>query len=234
MRVDLEKVRIVRSTLASWGPANFRPFPWRQDRIGYSVYVAEVLLQQTFAAKVVSVYNAFVLRYPNYERLAAADIRTLKRLIKPLGLPFRAEILKKTARRVTSEFNGETPKDRGSLVSLHGVGDYIADAVLCYAFGEKVIPIDTNVNRVIGRLFGITYPHCNSTDKAEVKAVCSALAKRVRRPASLNYAILDFAAGVCTFYKPACLSCPLRMSCCYYLKSQSAENTNVEPNVQPL
>jgi len=189
-----------------------RAFPWRETSDPYRIIVAELLLQQTFARKVVPIYEEFLRRYPSATELARAHASKIRSLILPLGLQYRAKTLKALGRILVEENAGKVPDDLRSLLKLPGVGAYTANAVLCFAYGKRRPVVDTNVVRVLQRFFGSKKPlRPGETDRMIWEFAERVLPQRDAR--RYNIAILDFAALVCTHYKPQCSTCPLRKHC---------------------
>lgn len=197
-----------------WYETNRRDFPWRQTTDPFRILVSEMLLHQTFARKVVPVYQALVEKYPTPAHFSRARSKTIRGIIQPLGFLYRADRLKAIGKKLVDDFDGAVPREEQDLLSLPGVGPYTASAVRCFGFEEQVPIIDTNVLRVYRRVFS-TAPHSTKLgpDKASVEVAKEALPKA--RARDYNYAILDFAALVCTHYNPTCASCPLLEVCDY-------------------
>jgi len=105
------------------------------------------------------------------------------------------------------------PRDRGQLLTLTGVGDYVADAVRCFAFGDSVAIVDTNTVRVAGRYFGFEFGPESRRQRDVIDAVARLLAKRA--PKDSNMALLDFAATICTAVRPGCEICPVARACAW-------------------
>jgi A/G-specific adenine glycosylase len=156
--------------------------PWRSTRDPYAILVSEVMLQQTQVARVVPRYRAWLERWPVVEDLAAASTASVIREWQGLGYNRRALGLQRAARRVAAD---GWPDD---LTSLPGVGPYTAAAIRRFAFGEDVLPVDVNVERVLRR----TGHHFT--------------------PASAQ-ALMDLGATLCLARVPRCDTCPLSDSC---------------------
>ncbi len=146
-------------SIMNWYNSNKRSFPWRNTDNPYYVLVAEILLQQTNVGKVEPAYLEIIKRYPVVSKLAKTDLPELEKIIRPLGLVYRAENLIKCAKIIKDNFNGDLPNNKSKLKELPGVGDYISDTILCYAFDGKVIPIDTNYARLFKRLNNLNSEH---------------------------------------------------------------------------
>jgi A/G-specific adenine glycosylase len=185
--------------------------PWRRGRDPYRVVVSEFMLQQTQVDRVLPVFEAFLLRFPDIAALAAAPTADVVRAWRGLGYNSRAIRLQNLARAVTSEHGGEIPQDAAMLRALAGVGPYTACAVRAFAFDCDEVAADTNVRRVMHRLlYGVEYPA-----KATAREL-DELARRSIPPGGghdWNSAMMDLGATICTARTPKCLVCPLRDVC---------------------
>lgn len=200
--------------LLKWHRIYRRNFPWRESRDAYKVLVAELMLQRTRAVQVAEVFNVFISKFPDVNKVASADIVELKSLLQRLGLHHRIPRFVELFRKISSDYNGEVPSDFEALMKLPGVGRYIASAVLCFGFGKEVPVVDVNVVRVLSRFFGIRSakkrPH---TDPIFWK-YASELVK-ISSAIEVNEAMLDFASLVCS-RKPLCNKCPVKIMCTYF------------------
>jgi A/G-specific adenine glycosylase len=178
--------------------------------------VAEILLQQTFARKVVPVYERIIQKYPSLIDLASASQSDLKFIIQPLGLLYRAEVLISASNQIINDFGGTIPKTKKDLLKIKYIGPYIASAILCYAFNFKVVPIDTNVNRIVCRIFGLEYPVKKTATRKSVESLCHILILPSKKNSRLNYALLDYAAEICKYYNPNCKICKVSKICQHY------------------
>ncbi len=209
-------LRYFKIKLLAWSEVNSRTFPWRRAKDPYKICVAEIMLHQTFARKVVPVYKNFLKRYPDIKRLSRAKVSYIEKLIHPLGLIYRARLFKELAKYILKEFNGRFPSNKDALLSIPGVGEYTASAILCFAYEKQVPIIDANVIRVYSRYFGLNTKLPNSAPSKQMLEIATkALPKGKAR--DFNYALLDFAAIVCTHYNPKCATCPVRRKCLYAL-----------------
>jgi A/G-specific adenine glycosylase len=201
--------------LLRWFQANGRLFPWRRTQNPYRVLLAEMLLQKTNVEKVLPVYKSLLKKYPTVYSLANAPLRDLTREICPLGLLYRANRMKRMARDIVQNYKGRFPKTRVELRKLYGVGDYMANAVLTFAYGENVPIVDTNVIRIFERVFGIKSERPRARTDSEFWEF---IGKTVPSHSSREYnlALLDFAALVCTYHSPKCPDCPMKKFCKYY------------------
>lgn len=140
--------------LGAWWEANARDLPWRFGRATpWGVLVSEVMSQQTQMSRVVPYWNDWMARWPDARALAAAPKADVITAWGRLGYPRRALRLQECARVVAEEYGDEPPRTYDELVALPGIGDYTASAVLSFAFGERIAVIDTNIRRVLSRVF---------------------------------------------------------------------------------
>jgi len=142
--------------ILSWFDKNRRSFPWRTRTDPYQILIAEIMLQRTRADQVEPVYMDFIRRFPDVRKLNRATRKEIGEYFAQLGLFWRTELVKRLARELVERFDGKVPEDRDELLSLPAVGDYIADAVLSFAYGRDIAVVDANVCRVVGRVFGLT------------------------------------------------------------------------------
>lgn len=211
--------------LFKWYEKNSRTFPWRQTDNPFHVLIAEFLLQQTHVRKVEDVYNSMTERFPNPVDLLESKTEELREMMKPIGLYYRAERLKKSAQILCEEHGGYVPKDRFSLLQLPGVGSYIADAVLCYGYDQPTVPIDTNVIRVFSRYFGLKSNKSRPRDDKDLAASIREMYDFMDTKHA-NLVILDFAGLICTANRPKCDSCPLSEDCSHKLKKGGAKDSS--------
>lgn len=206
-----EPDRVTRDLLA-WFRANRRALPWRTTRDPYRILVAEVMLQQTQVDRVVPYYERWLERFPDLEALAFAPVADVIQLWAGLGYNRRAVNLQRTAQAVVETFGGEFPREVDQLKTLPGIGPYSAGAIACFAFEQDVAFIDTNMRRVLHRLFiGSDVPEPLVNDRAVLEIAADVL------PAGSswewNQALIEFGALHCSARKPACVVCPLGDAC---------------------
>ncbi len=206
----------LQDRLLAWFASNRRDFPWRRTSDPYAVLVAEKLLQQTAARKVVvDAYQTLVGTYPSAEALAGARSEHLGSVIAPLGFHYRAKELKALGVALLDRHAGKVPAQLQELKALPGVGDYAARAVLSFAYGQDVPVVDTNVARFLYRVFAISgrLP----SNPARKKSLIDLAARLVPtgRSREFNLAVLDLCALICTPSRPKCTSCPVQQFCSF-------------------
>jgi A/G-specific adenine glycosylase len=192
-----------------WGAPRLRDLPWRATRDPWLVLVAEVMLQQTQARRVVPAWHAFCSAYPTPPECADAALGDVLRAWQGLGYPRRARDLHGAAQVIVARHDGRVPDDLASLLALPGVGRYTARAVLVFAFERDVAVVDTNIARVLARVAG------RRLTMGEVQTVADSLV-----PADAgwawNQAMMDLGATVCRPV-PSCAGCPVRDCCGWQL-----------------
>lgn len=217
------------SSLYSWWDRNARAFPWRDTSDPYEILVAEFMLHRTRASQVLRVYGAFLDHFPTIEVLAAGRVEEVCRVMRPLGLTWRARALHETAKHICDRFHGAVPRDYEILTNLPGIDHYIASAVRCISWGEPDPLIDSNVIRIIARLTGVELrEHVRRS-----KWLHDALANLIdtNKPKSYNLAMIDLGASVCiSGPAPRCHVCPVSAYCSYYAQlgryEQLSDNDN--------
>lgn len=181
--------------------------PWREaGRSAFEVLLAEILLQRTTAAAVSGVYVSLVAQYPTPEAAVASPVSDLESLIAPLGLSKRATYIERCSGQLLARHSGCVPRTRSGLLELHGVGEYTARSVLVHSFDAELSAVDTNVERLVSRFFGFG-PDARSVADFTDELVPPG------RSSDFLYAMLDFAADVCTARSPECGGCPLEGDC---------------------
>jgi A/G-specific adenine glycosylase len=202
----------VRRALVEWYEEDHRGFPWRETTDPYEILVSEVMSQQTQLERVVEAFDGFVERWPDAERLAAADRSAVVGFWSDhsLGYNNRARYLHEATGQVMTEFDGEFPETPEELQELQGVGPYTANAVASFAFNNGDAVVDTNVKRVLHRAFDVP-----DDDDVFVDAAAELMPAGESR--TWNNAIMELGGVACT-KTPACddASCPWRTWCDAY------------------
>jgi A/G-specific adenine glycosylase len=212
---EAEIVKII----LEWYSKNKRRYPWRESTDPYKVLIAEMMLQRTNAEQVVPIFLRFIEKYPHPHCLASSNLSEIEELLKSLGLKWRTKKIWEMANALVKDFNGKIPSNLEDLLKLPGVGNYIAHAVLCFAFKRDVPVIDANICRVVSRLFNIMPKGEGRRDKKIIRKI-NQLHSYVPHGFSrkYNWAMLDFAAQICTPRKPNCKNCIVRALCKYPYK----------------
>ena len=221
-----------RRALLAWFRRSARDLPWRGTRDPYAVLVSEFMLQQTQVSRVLAYYGPFLERYPTVRHLARARATAVREAWDGLGYYRRAANLHRLAREVVHRHDGEIPREPGELRQLPGVGAYTAGAVTTFAYERPAAAVDTNVRRVLARVFrgrdadarprSPTGPRRRGAaprpgSDRDIADLAAALQPRAGRAAwSFNQALMDLGALVCTARAPRCARCPVRKVCRWY------------------
>ncbi|MEK7726724.1 MAG: A/G-specific adenine glycosylase [Nitrospirota bacterium] len=171
------------------------------------------MLQQTQVDRVIPKYHEFLDRYPSFEHLAEAPVADVKKTWYPLGYNIRPERLHSIACETVERYGGQLPNDAEELLSFKGIGRYTAGAIRSFAFNEDAPILDTNVIRVLHRVF--IAEGDPKTQKAQLWELSEALIPH-GKGYDFNQAIMDFGAMVCTARDPYCLLCPMKSFCKTY------------------
>lgn len=221
-------MRTFTRRLLAWYQRAARDLPWRRSRDPYRVLVSEFMLQQTQVSRVSEYYPRFLERFPDLASLARAKPRTVREAWDGLGYYARAANLHALARVVRKDFEGRVPERPEELVRLPGVGPYTAGAVASFAYEKPVPAVDTNVARVIRRVFfgmgdagsGMRSAGASHTSRIphpasrQIRQLAAALVPRNgKRAWKFNQAIMELGALICVARKPKCPQCPVRPLC---------------------
>lgn len=208
-----------QQVLLSWYRQQGRDLPWRKTRDPYAILVSEMMLQQTQVDRVLPKFALFMAMYPTLESLANAPTDAVIRLWAGLGYNQRAVRLQQIARAVMERYAGVMPTTIDELLQLPGIGRYTAGAIACFAHGQAVATVDTNIRRVLTRIFiGDLSPEAQTTTNA---ATALSLAESVLPPDPTdaydwNQALMDLGATICLARQPYCERCPLTNTCRTY------------------
>lgn len=205
-------MRIQAELLLKWYALKGRKLPWRENPDPYAVWVSEVMLQQTRVDTVLSYYEKWMQRFPSIADLAEATENEVLLLWEGLGYYSRARNLFRAARIVTKEYNGQLPRNVHELVLLPGIGRYTAGAISSIAFSVDEPAVDSNVRRVVSRVYDINV--CVDSTGGE-KLLWAILSRELPkgRAGDFNQALMDLGASICLPRDPNCSICPLIKDC---------------------
>ena len=207
--------RRFRRHLLAWYRSHGRDLPWRQTDDPYHILVSEMMLQQTQVDRVTPKYREWLAKYPSLEALASAPEADVAETWRPLGYNIRPRRLHTIARESVTRYGGRLPSDERTLRSFKGIGAYTARAIRSFAFGQRAAILDTNVARVLFRVFvGHGDARAHAT-RRHLWAVSEVLVPR-SRVFDFNQALMDLGALVCVARKPKCLVCPMTRMCRSY------------------
>jgi A/G-specific adenine glycosylase len=211
-----------RRRLLNWYRAHGRDLPWRRTADPYHILVSEVMLQQTQVDRVLPKYHEWLAKYPSLTALADAREADVADTWRPLGYNVRPRQLHAIARESVARYGGELPSDEETLLSFKGIGAYTAGAIRSFAFGQRAAILDTNVARVLFRVFVAKGdPKAHQTRKL-LWTISETLVPH-KHVFDFNQALMDLGAVVCNARKPQCAVCPMKKLC----RSFSSLSSNV-------
>ena len=207
--------RRFRSRLLTWYGRHGRDLPWRNTDDPYHIRVSEIMLQQTQVDRVLPKYHEWLGKFPSFHALAAADETDVTTTWRPLGYNIRPRRLQAIAREAVARYDGQLPSDEETLLSFKGIGQYTAGAIRSFAFRQRAAILDTNVARVLFRVFiGQGDPKSHAMKK-HLWAVSEALVPQ-KQVFDFNQALMDFGATLCSARNPKCDECPMAKGCRSY------------------
>ena len=200
----------ISRAILNWGRKNFVTYTWRVTDTRWLALVAEIMLQRTRAINVIPVWEEFARQFPNPESVTRSTESHIKKLMQPLGLSWRAPLVFRLAEELSRM--GTIPKDKETLETMPGLGDYSVSAFLSLHMNTRAVIIDANVVRWICRMTGEKYTGELRRQKW-IRNIGEKLTPK-RAFKDFNYAILDFTMNVCS-RSPACSDCPIIRHCAY-------------------
>src|SRR5690242_2332867 len=195
--------RRFRRRLLDWYRAHGRDLPWRKTDDPYHILVSEVMLQQTQVDRVLPKYHEWIKKYPSLSALAAADQNDVAVTWRPLGYNIRPRRLHAIARESVERYGGTLPSDEETLLSFKGIGAYTAGAIRSFAFGQRAAILDTNVARVLYRVFVGRGDLKSHAMKKHLWSVSETMVP-YKHVFDFNQALMDFGATVCSARLPKC------------------------------
>ena len=201
-----------QTELINWYHINKRDLPWRHTKDAYTIWLSEIILQQTRVEQGLPYFNKFLENFPTVNDFALATEARVLKLWQGLGYYSRGRNMHATAQIVVNNFNGTFPNLHDELLKLKGVGEYTAAAISSFSSGEARAVVDGNVFRVLARYFGIDTPINSPAGKKQFFALANELIYQ-NDPALYNQAIMEFGALQCKPKSPNCSICPLKSNC---------------------
>ena len=213
------KDQLITNKILNWYDFNKRILPWRKNvslqKRQYYTLVSEFMLQQTQVATVIPYFNGFIKDIPSFKMLAKVQNKKLLKLWQGLGYYSRARNLKKTAQIVIKNFKGKLPDNFEDLLSLPGVGNYTANAILAIAFNKPHIPLDGNIERVLKRyLYLKKKKQIKKKNLIEKKSIFGLS----QRSSDYAQALMELGALICKPNNPECTECPISKNCKSHIK----------------
>ncbi|HNS17771.1 MAG TPA: A/G-specific adenine glycosylase [Bacteroidales bacterium] len=228
----MNRKKAIRTLLMEWYERCKRDLPWRHTTDPYSIWISEVILQQTRVDQGKDYYLKFMDQFPDVRSLAKADEQDVLRLWQGLGYYTRARNVLKAARIIHERHHDLVPDTYDSLTALPGIGDYTASAILSIAFGQAFPVLDGNVSRVIARLMAVTDAVDSPDGHLQITSTARDLADGPA-PGTFNQAIMEFGALHCKPVRPDCNHCVLRPYCQAFKRNLAGEIPVRKPKANP-
>lgn len=212
-----------RSLLLEWYHQHKRDLPWRETSDPYTIWVSEIMLQQTRVDQAMPYFKRWMNTLPNIRSLALADRHDVLMLWEGLGYYSRARNMQDAAKDVVQNYNGVFPNDYDQIIKLKGIGPYTAAAISSIAFNQPKAVVDGNVIRVLSRWAGIEDDVSKSSVQKEIQTLADELLEK-EHPGDFNQAVMELGATVCTPKNPNCEECPIAFSC---IATQTAKTEHI-------
>lgn len=214
IEVPPESAAVFRRRLHGWFRKHSRDLPWRRTRDPYRILISELMLQQTQVSRVLDFYRRFLERFPDLYALAGARPQKVLEAWEGLGYYARARNLHKLAQHVTTTRDGIIPSEPEHLRTLPGVGAYTAGAVASFAYEKRAALVDTNVARVLNRVFAPDLDPKSGTGLKRLWHIAEQLLPRTGKVCwTHNQALMELGALVCSARSPKCGVCPVKSVC---------------------
>lgn len=215
--LDPKIIALFQQKLIEWYQTFQRRLPWRETTDPYAILVSEIMLHQTTVRQVISVYQRFLERFPSLKTLATADLKQVKAITDALGYRQRGKYLWTIAKSILNDYGGQVPDSVEILQKLPGIGRYTAGAIVSFAFRKPAPIVDTNVERILKRVFNVPQEGSSTAFEKKIWAIAERLVPQdPDRVYDFNQGIMDLGAMVCIPDRPRCGRCPLRKICQYY------------------
>lgn len=202
--------------------------PWQQNKSRYSVWISEIMLQQTQVKTVIPYFEAFMARFPDAVALAEAPVDEVLHMWTGLGYYARARNLHKAAVMVKQQHGGDMPHTFEEILELPGIGRSTAAAILSLADNQPYVILDGNVKRVLARYFAIDGWPGNKKIEDKMWVMAQSLAP-TERHGDYTQVMMDIGATLCTRSKPNCEACPVSSHCLAFVQGRQAELPHKKP-----
>ena len=226
------KEQLVTKKILKWYDFNKRSLPWRKivssQKRQYYTLVSEFMLQQTQVNTVIPYFKRFIKDIPDIRSLSKVQDKKLIKLWEGLGYYSRARNLKKTAQIVIKNFRGKLPDNFENLISLPGIGNYTASAILAIAFNKPYIPLDGNIERVLKRYLYLKKDKEIKKDNLIKKKIIFGVSSRSNDYAQ---ALMELGALICKPISPLCYQCPISNKCKSFKKKDFNLTKNIKKNI---
>ncbi len=219
------QIKLLSKCIVNWYNFNKRDLPFRLTKNPYKIWLSEVMLQQTKVNTVVPYYEKWIKHFPTLKSVALANFDDLLKLWEGLGYYNRCKNFHKATKIVLKHYDGMIPNTFEQFISLPGVGDYTAGAVLSIAFQKTFPAIDGNVVRVLSRLLGI-----KNLTKRNLRRIKNTVISAIppKNPGDFNQGLMELGATICLPKNPKCAGCPIISNC----KAYERKKENIYPILQ--
>jgi A/G-specific adenine glycosylase len=228
-KISSESAKQFATQIVTWYHQQGRKhLPWQQNKTPYSVWISEIMLQQTQVATVIPYYQRFMASFPNIKDLANADEDSVLHHWTGLGYYARARNLHKAAQLINSQYKGAFPEEIAQVIALPGIGRSTAGAILSLSLNQHHPILDGNVKRVLARNYLVE----GYTGLAKFEKTLWPISEALTPATDTSYytqAMMDLGATVCTRSKPSCEICPVKTSCLAFASSQQADFPQKKP-----
>lgn len=238
--LDPRRISTIRRRLLKWYDSAGRSFPWRETKDAYRLWIAEVMLQQTQASRVTTYYERFIKRFPSARSLAHARWTSVLSVWRGLGYYVRARNLHAAAKMLAAS-GGRMPDTLEGFLALPGIGKNSAHSILSAAFHRPYVVLDTNVRRVLERLFrnnlrATLHERLKASKPEKVLWEIATCLISPKHPFEFNQAMMDLGATVCLPNNPKCAECPLSTLCdaAFVLERQKTRTTGPRRTQEPV
>jgi A/G-specific adenine glycosylase len=211
-----KKVPALAIAIFHWYKQHKRNLPWRKNNDPYRIWISEIMLQQTTVQAVIPYYNRFLTAFPDVHSLANVPVEQILPLWAGLGYYSRARNLHKAAQVLSKK---GFANNYNSLQELPGIGPYTARAISSIAFNEPVGVLDGNVIRILCRVFGLMLEWWKPKERTDLQTIADLLAQQ-HDSATINQAMMELGATICTPKNPACNICPWQTRCLAFKNNQ--------------
>lgn len=208
--IDPKKRDFFVKGIRRWGKENYQHYPWREEKNLFRILLTEICLQKTDFQKVNNVFH-LIRRFDGPED-TVENLEVLDELVSLIGLSYKKERILRMSFQLLERFGGRVPGNYDDLVSLHGVGDYIANAVLSFGLKKRAALVDTNTIRIVESFFGYRSPKKRSRDDRALNDILLSILPP-RKYALFNSYLLDFGALQCVSNRQRCDVCLLKREC---------------------
>ena len=213
-------------SILKWYSLNKRDLPWRykdnSKKDPYKIWISEIMLQQTTVTAVIPYYIKFIAKWPNIEKLSNANIDEVLDFWSGLGYYRRAKNLHLTSKIINKEYNNIFPKEEDQIKNLPGIGEYTSAAIRAIAFNKDDTVVDSNIERIVARVFQIKEPIIRA--KKKIKERAKKLTQN-KKNGDYAQALMDIRSMICLPKNPQCNSCPILEFC----EAKKNSNENIIP-----